>query len=122
MMNAEMLEILMPQCWPTHLDNAGCPVPRLSKSEFAQVSIIHPKMDEIVPVQHGEELPVPLGPDVTRHGFSLHRISRTQVSTFPDLQELCDSIQAQGKICTLTKPEARHLGCWTWWHLTSKTG
>eukprot|EP00435_Cladocopium_sp_Y103_P022500 s57_g5.t1 len=38
-----------------------------------EVSIVHPKMDEIVPVQHGEEL--------------------------------CDSIRAQGKSCTLTKPE-----------------
>jgi len=38
-----------------------------------EVSIIHPKMDEIVPVQHGEEL--------------------------------CGSIQAQGKSCRLTKPE-----------------
>ena len=51
---------------------------------------------------------------------SAKKSHQSQVSTVPDLQELCDSIQAQGKICTLTKPEAGHLGCWTWWHPTSK--
>ena len=56
----------------THRWNNAETVPKAAAAGW-EVSIIHPEKDEIVPVQHGEEL--------------------------------CKSIQAQGKTCILTKPQ-----------------